>query len=57
MLEEVVAQIHAEVVLPHPLAGREDGVPEAELLVLVDEGDVHAGEVLDGVLNLGAGDV
>lgn len=57
MLEEVVAEVDAEVVLGDPIAGGEDGVPEAELLVLVDEGDAHAGEVLDGVLDFGAGDV
>ncbi len=52
VLEEVVPQVHAEVVLAHPLAGSQDRVPQPELLVLIDQGDLRTRDVADGVGDL-----
>lgn len=57
VLEEVVAEVHAEVVLTDPFARGQDGMPQAELLVLVDQGDRGPLNLLHRMLDLLAGDV
>lgn len=54
MLEQVVSQVHAEVFSRNPLACGEDGVAQAELLMLIDQRHLGVRHLLEGLCNFGS---